>query len=75
MVYGSDMDDMGVVDLGMMDMRMVDMGMIVAGEVEVVEGKLEGVGLVEIVGENCLKEVEMVDEDYLMKVGWRMKIT
>ena len=63
------MDDMRVVDLGMVDMRVVDMGMIVAGVVELVVGGLEVVDLVvEVMGEDCLKEMEVVDEDYLMKV-------
>ena len=39
------------------------MGMIVARVVELVVGKLEVVGLeVEIVGEDCLKEVEVMFE-------------
>ena len=37
-------------------------------ELEVIE--LE----VGVVGENCLREVEVVDEDYLMKVGWWWKL-
>ena len=42
----------GVVDLDIVDMRVVDMG---------------GIGLVlEVMGEDCLREVEVVDEDYLM---------
>ena len=41
------------------------MGVIVVGVVE-----LEVVELVVgVVGENCLKEVKVVDEDYLMKIG------
>ena len=43
--------------------------MIVAGVVELAVGKLEVIGLVEeVVGENCLKEVEVGDEDYLKEV-------
>ena len=38
-------------------------------------GKLKVIGLVvEVVDENCLKDVEVVEEDYLMKVGWWRKI-
>ena len=45
------------------------MGMIVAGVIELVLSKLEVADLVmEAVGEDCLKELEVVDEDYLMKV-------
>jgi len=63
------MDDMWVVNLGMVDMRVINMRMIVAGVVELMIGELEMVGLVEVVGEGLFKgEVEVVDEDYLMKV-------
>jgi len=58
------MGDLGVVDLDMVDMRVIDTGVIVAGVVE-----LEVVGLVMgVVGENCLREMVVVDEVYLMKV-------
>ena len=58
------MGDLGMVNLDMIDMRVVDMGVIVVGLVE-----LEVVGLVVgVVSENCLREMEVVDEDYLIKV-------
>jgi len=50
--------------LDMIDRRMVDTGVIVAGVVE-----LEVVSLVVgVMGEDCLREMEVVDEDYLIKV-------
>ena len=58
-VYGNDMGDLGVVDLGMVHMRVVDMGVIKVGVVELIVG---------VVREDCLREVEVVDKDYLMKV-------
>ena len=58
------MGDLRVVDIDMVDMRVVDMGMIVVGVVE-----LEVVELVAgVFGEDCLREVEVMDKDYLMKV-------
>ena len=51
-------------DLGVVDLDMVDTEVIVAGLVE-----LEVVGLVvRVVGENCLREMVVVDEDYLIKL-------
>ena len=48
-----------MVDLDMVNMRVVDMGVIVAGVVELMVG---------VVGKDCLSEVELLDEDYLMKM-------
>ena len=63
------MGDLGVVDLDTVNMRVVDIGMIVAGVVELVVGELEVIGLVVgVVGEDCLREMEMLNENYLMKV-------
>jgi len=53
------MGDLEMVDLDMVDMRVVDMGVIVAGVVELMVG---------VVGKDCLREVELLDEDYLMKM-------
>jgi len=51
------------------DIRVVDMEVIVSGVVELVVVELEVVGLVVgVVGEDCLREVEVVDGDYLIKV-------
>jgi len=48
----------------MVDMRVIDTGVIVVGVVE-----LDVVGLVVgVVGEDYFREVEVVDEDYLMSV-------
>ena len=53
------MDDLGVVDIGMI-VAVVDILVVV---------ELEMIGLVVVVvGEDCLREVGLVDEDYLMKV-------
>ena len=53
-----------MVDLKMVDMRVVDMGVIVVGVVEVEVLEL----VARVVGGGCLRKVEVVDEDYLMKV-------
>jgi len=47
----------------MVDMRVVNIGVIVVGVVEVEVVEL----VVGVVGEDCLREVEVVDEDYVMK--------
>ena len=58
------MGDLRVVDLNIVDMRMSDIGVIVVGVVE-----LEVVWLaVEVVGEDCFRDKEVVDEDYQMKM-------
>ena len=70
MVYSIDMIDIRVIDFYMVNMMLVNMGMIVAGVVELMVGKLEVVDLVvEVVGEDCLKEAEVVNENYLINRG------
>jgi len=67
-VEGIDMGGMEVVGLGMVDMMVSDMRVTIAGVVELVELNWElwfsGRGC----GRGCLREVEVVEEDYLMKV-------